>query len=272
MNPESANKLTHSIYLETPENVRLAFRLAGPGSRLGAYLVDVVLRTFVLWALSMGITLLLMPFNEEGLSQGVFLVILFAVEWGYFCAFEAWWNGQTPGKRIFGLRVISVEGYAIGFYEAMLRNLLRVADFVPIGYTAGLVVSASNQRMQRIGDLVAGTMVIREKQSPLRGALTQIESLEPIPASHFAAGFRPSEKTLDMIERLYRRNEELAPARIDEIAEVLATPLSTNLNVAETKIVARHHPGEFLFRTLRTFRNWEPTRSETPTESLAAVS
>ena len=272
MNPESAEKLTHLTHLETPENVSLAFRLAGPGSRLGAYMADVVLRTFFLWAASIAVTLLLMPFNEEGLSQGVFLVILFVVEWGYFCFFEAWWNGQTPGKRLFGLRVISVEGYAIGFYEAMLRNLLRAADFFPVGYAAGLIVSMSSSRMQRIGDLVAGTMVVREKQSQLVGELADIEAMVPIPASHFLAGFRPSEKTLDMIEALYRRSQLLSPARVDEIAEVLATPLSANLSEGESRRGARREPAEFLFRLLRSYRYVDTTAREDEVESLEAAS
>ena len=95
--------LTH---IETPENVRLAFRIAGPGTRLGAYLLDLAIRIVFLWGLSTFLAVT-MPFMfVSGLPMGVWLVGLFLVEWGYGCLFEGWWNGQTPGKKVLRLRVM----------------------------------------------------------------------------------------------------------------------------------------------------------------------
>lgn len=250
----AATLLSNRTYVETPENVRLAFRLAGPGTRLGAYLLDLCVRTAILYALMIAVSIVFLPFSATGLGTGIYLVGSFLMEWFYGCVFETWWNGQTPGKRAFRLRVIKTEGYAIGFYEAMLRNLLRAADFFPVGYAMGFIVSASNPRMQRIGDLVAGTMVVRERRPRLRGELEGLRDYPPIAMSDFRHHYRPSEKTLEVIESLYRRRLVLAPMRIDEIAMILAEPLGKRLETFEQRKLARERPADFLFRVLRTFR------------------
>ena len=141
---EKPEPLTNRAYLETPENVRLAFRLAGPGSRLAAYAVDLVVRVFIFYIVAYVAAVI--PGAGGGLTTGAFFVLAFVLEWGYGAFFETWWNGQTPGKRAFGLRVIKTEGYAIGFHDAMLRNLLRAADFAPFFYAAGFVTSLATAR------------------------------------------------------------------------------------------------------------------------------
>lgn len=259
----AAAVLSNRAYVETPENVRLAFRLAGPGSRAGAYAVDLGIRVAALYAIVTATSIVLIPLAETGLPMGVYLVVAFVLEWGYGCLFEAFWNGQTPGKRAFGLRVINTEGYAIGFYEAMLRNLLRAADFVPLFYGAGFLVASSTRRMQRIGDLVAGTMVIRERRGQLGGDPEGLADHAPLEPGAFRHRYRPSEKTLDVIEALFRRRNELAPARVDEIALVLADPLGRRLEDGEARKLARRSPAELLFRVLRTFR-------ATPENEIAA--
>ena len=213
----SFEPLSNRTYLETPENVRLAFRLAGPGMRLGAYLVDFALRVVIFSAMAIAIGALLAPVTGTALSTGVFYVLAFVLEWGYGCFFETWWNGQTPGKRIFGLRVIKTEGYSISFYDAMLRNLLRAADFFPLFYAAGFIAAASTSRMQRIGDLVAGTMVIRERRLELKGEIAGLASYEPFPMNAFEHRYRPAEKTLEAIEALFssQARPRFCPARRD---------------------------------------------------------
>lgn len=246
--------LSNLVFIETPENVLLAFRIAGPGTRLGAYLMDLSIRLAALYGIALILSLILLPFASTGLPLGAYFVVAFVLEWGYGCFFEAWWNGQTPGKRAFRLRVIKAEGYAIGFYEAMLRNLLRAADFVPFFYAAGFLTAASNPRMQRIGDLVAGTIVVRERRPELSSGLTGLEDYELFPLEAFRHRYRPSEKTLEVIEGLFRRRFDLAPARVDEIALVLAEPLGKRLESFERRKFARDQPAEFLFRLLRTQR------------------
>lgn len=248
-----AQPLSNRTYLETPENVRLAFRLAGPGTRLGAYAIDLLIRAFLFFGLTKLLQYLL-PFVGTDIGTGVILVSLFVLEWGYGALFETWWNGQTPGKRFLNLRVIKTEGYAIGFYDAVLRNLLRAADFVPMFYAAGFVSMLATSRMQRIGDIVAGTMVIRETHRDLRGDLAGLADYEPFPMAEFEHDYRPSEKTTEAIEILFRRRLELAPARVDEIASVLAEPMGQRLASADARRRAREKPAEFLFRVLRSAR------------------
>src|SRR5262245_60309564 len=93
-------------HIETPENVRLSFRLAGPGTRAGAYVIDLMIRVVIVVALSIGIAVLAPFLLGAGLSMGVFLVSLFLLEWFYGCMFEGFWSGRTPGKWLMGLRVI----------------------------------------------------------------------------------------------------------------------------------------------------------------------
>jgi uncharacterized RDD family membrane protein YckC len=243
--------LTH---IETPENVRLAFHLAGPGSRMGAYLLDLALRWAVLSGLVLFVGLLLPIVVVSGLPVGIYLVGLFLVEWGYGCLFEGLWNGQTPGKRAFHLRVMKEEGYSISFHEAMLRNLLRAADILPFLYGVGFLTMLSNARMQRIGDLVAGTIVVREGRHALREELPGLRTVEPLSPAAFRNAYRPSEHTLDVIEGLFRRESMLGMVRVEEIARILADPLARRLSEPHERREARSRPSHFLFRVLATFQ------------------
>jgi uncharacterized RDD family membrane protein YckC len=250
----SSRVLSDQTFLEIPENVRLGFRLAGPGTRLGAYLLDLAVRFAALYGVVTVLSFALLPFATTGLPVGVYFVVAFLLEWGYGCFFETWWNGQTPGKRAFGLRVIKTEGYAIGFHEAMIRNLLRAADFVPLLYAAGFLTAMTNPRLQRIGDLVAGTMVVRERRPLLAGELDGLADYPSFPPEAFRHRYRPSEKTLETIESLFRRRYELAPSRLDEIALILAEPIGKRLDSYEDRKFARDEPAEFLFRVLAAHR------------------
>jgi len=267
---QTAQPLSNRTYLETPENVRLAFRLAGPGTRLGAYGIDLVIRIAIFYAVAYVLTQL-QPFTGTSLTTGVFLVLAFVLEWGYGAFFETWWNGQTPGKRTLGLRVIKTEGYAIGFYEAMLRNLLRAADFVPLFYAAGFIAMISTSRLQRIGDIVAGTMVIREKRPELKGELAGLTDYDPFPMTEFEHRFRPSERTLEAIETLFRRRLDLAPARVDEIATVLAEPMGKRLATVEQQRYADEQPSYFLFRVLRSARGSSSSSSSSSSSKAPAA-
>ena len=145
--------------VETPERVDLWLDLAGVGSRGLAQLVDVFL-IVVAWA-----ALALLLALTRSLLGTWSLVLLFAggflLFWFYFVVYEIAWQGQTPGKRMLRLRVQKVGGYPVGWSEALLRNLLRPVDLL-LGYGVGVIVMLLTPRSQRIGDLVAGTVVVRE--------------------------------------------------------------------------------------------------------------
>jgi uncharacterized RDD family membrane protein YckC len=230
---------------------------------MGAYLLDLAIRGMAISFIGFFVGIF-MPFVfVSGLPIGIYLVGLFVVEWGYGCLFEALWNGQTPGKKAFQLRVMKAEGYSIGIHEAMLRNLLRAADILPVLYGVGFLTMLCNGRMQRIGDLVAGTIVVREKRHKLREELPGLRSVEPFPAGGFQNAYRPSERTLDVMDGLFRRQYLLGAGRVEEIARVLADPLARRLTDPKMRLEARRHPSQFLFRVLATFQPPPETQKRT---------
>ena len=148
--------------------------LAGLGSRFIALLIDSVLWFAALWLIII-LFILLVPafsaFNRLSAQWVTALVIflIFLFNWGYFTLFEAFWNGQTPGKRIAKIRVIQRSGRAIGLFESMARNFIRYIDAIPSFYAVGLISIFVTRQHQRLGDLAAGTLVVRERapESPL---------------------------------------------------------------------------------------------------------
>jgi uncharacterized RDD family membrane protein YckC len=153
--------LVHEII--TTERVPFTYRVAGMGSRFLAWLVDgtlIVVLAFAGFMLS-GV----LESARGGLGQAVFALWVFVLNWGYFLFFEWLWHGQTPGKRLLGIRVIQWRGTAISFYQAAVRNLLRVVDSMPwlllFGfYGLGFAVAACNRRQRRLGDFAANTLVV----------------------------------------------------------------------------------------------------------------
>lgn len=169
-----------TLIIETPERVQLAFALASIGNRFLAVVVDHFIQFFsifvVAWAL-ISLTQIGQSIQKEGFSQflgempkwtlAILIIVLFLIFAGYFVFFEWIWNGQTPGKRLMKLRVIREDGRPITFWESLARNLLRLFDtfpgfIIPI-YSIGLITIFMSNRDQRLGDLFAGTVVVRER-------------------------------------------------------------------------------------------------------------
>jgi uncharacterized RDD family membrane protein YckC len=161
-------------YIDTPEQVELAYSVAGIGSRFVAVLVDMLLIA-AFFCLELLVLVMIGAAASSSRSSGGadgnavkwFFAILgfidFLVFWGYFALFEAYWKGQTPGKRTMKLRVIKDSGRQITFFEALARNLLRIIDYIPGFYLVGVITMLCNKRNQRLGDLVAGTLVVHER-------------------------------------------------------------------------------------------------------------
>jgi uncharacterized RDD family membrane protein YckC len=154
----------------TPERVSLQYDIAGIGSRGAAAAIDTLIQTvlgLVVAALAFGgsVVLAALGFNDELLGSlmiALFALGLFCVLIGYFLLFEILWSGQTPGKRIVGARVLRENGYPIRPVEAVIRNLVRIVDGMPIFYAIGLITMLLNRRAKRLGDFAAGTIVVRE--------------------------------------------------------------------------------------------------------------
>lgn len=220
--------------VETPEHIVFRHRVAGAGRRAPAYLLDLLL-CYAAAAL-VGVVVLLAAVGAGAFTQaadsflkagaGVLLVVLFCVQWVYFALWEGR-GGRTPGKMVFGLRVVTVTGRPAGFAQAALRNVLRAADVLPTGYVAGLVAMALTARAQRLGDLVAGTMVVADGA---RRRAVGPPRLWP-PPQPFELAVLPDEVRLDADERaalelFLRRRERLGPARAEELAQMVVERLA----------------------------------------------
>ncbi len=155
------------VEVKTPEHVVFSFEIAGIGSRGLAAVMDGLILFFLLTFLSGAFLMLLrgtLGASSRAWAIAILVIAIYGVVWGYFVYFETRWHGQTPGKRWLGLRVVQDSGMGIGFLEAAVRNVLRVADFLPVFFGVGLLVMFFNRRSKRLGDFVAGTMVVKEKR------------------------------------------------------------------------------------------------------------
>jgi uncharacterized RDD family membrane protein YckC len=160
------------LHIHTPEQIALELPLAGIGSRFLGLAIDTLLQ-IVLYLVG---ALLFAWMGTSGIARmvgwlppswlgAVGILFIFCVYWGYFAIFEIFWNGQTPGKRLAKIRVIQQSGRPINAYEAIGRNLMRAIDILPTMYGAGLVCMMLNSQNRRIGDFVAGTVVIHDQRT-----------------------------------------------------------------------------------------------------------
>jgi uncharacterized RDD family membrane protein YckC len=216
------------ISIRTPENIELSYALAGPGSRAAAYVLDLLVMSFVCQLMAnllivAGAAILTALGQETPLWITAILGLSgFAVYNGYFILLEWLWNGQTPGKRLLHIRVIKQGGYALRFFDTLLRNLLRVIDFLPLFYGVGLTSLLLTRDSQRVGDLVAGTLVVYQEPVETESLLSDLaapEEAEPALAADKLAAL-PHE-TISLAGEYLRARTELAPRARQEIAAEL---------------------------------------------------
>jgi uncharacterized RDD family membrane protein YckC len=234
--PEDAphSQLDSRIEIVTPENIAFHYVLAGPFRRLPAYLIDCAICTAVMVGSLIAISLLGIFGSLGGLGFGAWLLLAFFLTWFYFGLFETFWNGQTPGKRLLGLRVLSIDGQPINAMQAVLRNVLRAVDALPIlgpaeigipFYMVGLVAAASNSRYQRLGDLTCRTIVVVERRSKLQG-VSPLQHPDVIRfAQNLPLSFVVNRSLAHALSVYVARRERLSPARRYEIARTLSDPL-----------------------------------------------
>jgi len=235
------------LIVETPEQIGIEFEIAGLGSRLLAALVDLAcMLVFLIVAMVLAFAAMAgsgqrRSFRQvtENVSQSqpwthglgaaaqiLLLLSVFVVIWGYYIICEMVTGGASPGKRALGLRVIRDNGLPIGFTQSLLRNLVRILDFLPWAYGVGLVAVFVSRRSQRLGDLVAGTLVVRlavDGHQPL-GAMPWVPAAATQPGTHPLA---PAER--DLIARFLGRSANLEPEARRSLARRIATPLRQRL-------------------------------------------
>ena len=223
----SATLATEDILvIETPERVPLHFALASIGNRFIACAIDHAIQVLAVGLIAIA-SLILASFSffERGLAgapkwvYAVMIIVLFLIFSGYFAFFEWIWSGQTPGKRWLKLRVIREDGRPITFWEAAVRNLLRSFDMMPVPfYSVGLISVFSTTRDQRIGDMVAGTVVVREREAEAP-AFAQVFAA-PVSDPALRRSFKPvdftaslsslTESEIQVVETFLRRRWDLS--------------------------------------------------------------
>ncbi|MEM8864584.1 MAG: RDD family protein [Planctomycetota bacterium] len=262
--PQPDQQLDSRTRVVTPENIAFEYRTAGPFTRLGAYLIDIGIQllvvilsifAFMLMAIALFSAVFSGSFSLWSVvgNLGTFTIFLlwFLMQWFYGAYFEYRWNGQTPGKRMLGLRVLQTDGRPITFTQAILRNLVRWLDArpaLPLGaelvavlayiapvalgsHLVGFASAALTRRHQRLGDLVCGTMVVAEDRSFV-GAMDTIEEpaiaelAETLPAT-----FVPSRSLSKAITHYIGRRKYFGPARRQEIARHVGVVLIDRLDL-----------------------------------------
>ena len=168
---------------------------------------------------------------------GVLIAFAFSFFSGYFIFFENIWNGQTPGKRMFHLRVIRSGGYPVDFASVATRNLVRLADFLPVSYAVGAVTMFFNPNYQRLGDLVAGTVVIKEqagtnlptfgKKRTVTGALADAT----LPAGTYEPLTVLTADEIDLLRQFATRRWQMSSDDSERLAYRLVAPLVPRLNI-----------------------------------------
>ncbi len=195
----------------TPEGVALHLPAAGPVPRAVAWGIDLAIRLGILLLTSMVLGLL------GAAGQGLYLILMFLVFWAYPILFETLWQGQTPGKKAMSLRVVSSNGAPVGWLAAITRNLLRTVDMLPFGYAAGLVTCLADPYARRLGDLVAGTLVVHDERERGQAAAPLNAVFAP------SVALRPAEQAA--VVAFGERAPALTPGRQEELAD-LVEPLT----------------------------------------------
>jgi uncharacterized RDD family membrane protein YckC len=228
-----------AVEIITPENIAFRYRVAGPFRRLPAYLLDLLVRTALVVGIAIGLGLA--GIFLGGIAVALIIIAHFLIEWFYggFC--ETFFNGQTPGKKVMGLRVLSIDGQPITPIQAILRNILRFVDMMPLlslqilnpdvpvyvipTFGMALIGAALSPRFQRIGDIVCGTMVVIEDRRWLTGVAKLDDPRAAQLASYLPLDFRVSRSLARALAAYVDRRRFFSPARRREIARHLAEPL-----------------------------------------------
>lgn len=163
--------MSDELQVATPERVAVDLPIAGLGSRAMAYVVDVGLLSAIAMVTYFTLTFFMDPYTAalglSGLARTLSLVAVFFGMWIYWTLLEVLWNGQTLGKRLLRIRVVRSDGSPVTVFASAVRNLLRIVDFLPACYPVGLITMLVDKRHRRLGDLLAGTVLVRDERIDL---------------------------------------------------------------------------------------------------------
>lgn len=230
--------------IDTPENIEFAYDIAGIGSRFLAAIIDTLLIGVAEIIIILLVVLTMSSLDLDSGGSGGILVaagtlLTFVILWGYYIAFEMLWNGQSPGKRLIGLRVVREGGRPITFIGSAIRNLIRIVDFLPAMYGLGVVVMFIDRRARRLGDLAGGTLVVKERRGITLESLSTPGAVLPPPLQTGAPLAQPTmpnielvnERDYTLIQEFLRRRSELGSEARTRLGKQLAEGLRTRLGL-----------------------------------------
>ena len=212
------------VATETPEGIVLELRPAGLAVRYYAFALDWAIRLSVIYGAAMVASVL------GGIGMAFWIILIFALDWFYPVVFELSASGATPGKRVFGLRVVMDNGLPVTAAASMTRNLLRVADFLPLGYAAAIICLLLRADGKRLGDLAAGTLVVHQPRAEPRAVLDDVPLVAPV------RPLAPEDQAA--LIALAARASTLTSGRLDELA-ALAAPVSGDARRAGREVTVR---------------------------------
>jgi uncharacterized RDD family membrane protein YckC len=224
--------------ISTPENVDLHLELAGMGNRVLACLIDTLISYALMagigvlaWLGCMAVSLLNLPSQATSIADGIIILIAlltaFVVLFGYYILFEGIWQGQTPGKKVAQIRVIDQSGEPINWPSVIIRNLFRVVDMGIL--LIGLIVMLIDKNERRIGDLAAGTLVIRERLGELRTAEIPVSALAKESALTLDVG-RVSPQEYELLVNFLRRRQSMVKTQRPVVAKQLEQHFRSKLD------------------------------------------
>jgi uncharacterized RDD family membrane protein YckC len=253
--PDLSDKLT----IETPEQTALEFPLAGLGSRTLAFLYDCLIQLLAALLVALCVAYFGPSLGRLWVGASNWMIaarifIFFCLYWGYFAAFEILWHGQTPGKRRAKIRVISASGRPLTAFEGIARNLLRAIE-IPFAYLPAAIAVAVDRQNRRIGDMVAGTVVVHET-GPVEDILWYADASRPAALLPDVAG-RLSDDEFRLVETFLARRLDLNPEVRRQTAAGIAARLAEKLQLGAAQRaadedfledVARHYRDQARFR------------------------
>ena len=214
----------------TPETTIVSYRLSGLGSRIGAHVLELIFVGGGIYVLILILSVTLIRFDED-LATGILLPAMVILPFLYFILFEGLWNGQTLGKRLCGIRVRMADGTPITFAAAIGRNFLRPADMLPGPYFLGLLAMFTNPRSQRIGDMIASTVVCYEKRPiPIFASAPHVVGIHPFEAQVGDLHGMTAEE-YDALKRFCDRFPELSWSTQNKLLQEVWQPIAARRKV-----------------------------------------
>jgi uncharacterized RDD family membrane protein YckC len=232
--------LERNVTVRTPESIAFYYELAGLGSRFLAVAIDFVLQSLVV----IGVVLIMswaqpgtgaiarsLGVHEEAVNAieiGIAIFVVFLVYVGYFVAFETAWQGRTPGKRAIGIRVVRDGGYPITFMDSVIRNLIRVGE-AALGYLPSMVSALLSSQNKRLGDLAAGTIVVRDRSFEVADPGRWSSGDDAVVSDTIAGLDRITPDEYALAERYVARSHMLDPAAAQAAANRIASAIRPKL-------------------------------------------